>query len=303
MAEWSPPTVIKAAQVLAVASAARSDAVTLSGDWEMFADRLSDTSWEESSLHNTPCWQAGVWSPAFWVSQLSIVQYYRDLLSSKAVAPISRQAMLSASRAATLEQREASAADPPRRAKYQRAFVSALTSSTFSSPFTVTLAKRISSWGLQVPQAPGELSKRWDSLASELKTVRPSWRWATFKTLSGGWTTTARMHVLAPRKCVFGCTHAPDSFPHYLSCPVLLRLLWFPSTPLIQSTLAAWGLGPAAAYAVDPTSSMSLRSAISRIALAFHIYNKMKQFAARSSVTSESDLAAARSAAIVLQFR
>ena len=111
------------------------------------------------------------------------------------------------------------------------------------------------------------------------------------------------MHVLVQRKCAFGCPHAPDSFPHYLSCPALLRLLWFPSTPLIQSTLAAWGLGPAAAYADDPSSSMSLRATISRIGLAFHCYNKMKQTAiARSSVLSASDLTAARSAAIILHF-
>jgi len=74
MAEWAPPTVIKSVQVLAVASAARSAAITLAGDWELFADRLADTSWEETSLQNAPCWQAGAWSPPFWVSQRSIVQ-------------------------------------------------------------------------------------------------------------------------------------------------------------------------------------------------------------------------------------
>eukprot|EP00959_Pyramimonas_sp_CCMP1952_P438948 9189638-Pyramimonas_sp.AAC.1 len=61
--------------------------------------------------------------------------------------------------------------------------------------------------------------------------MRPSWRWATFKTLSGGWTTTARTHILQLRKCALGCTDAPDSFPHYFSCPALSRVLWLPDPP------------------------------------------------------------------------
>ena len=172
------------------------------------------------------------------------------------------------------------------------------------SPFTVTLAKRFSSWGLQAPSAPGELRTRWGSLANTLKHVRPSWRWATFKTLNGGWTTTARMHVLQLRKCAFGCAEAPDSFPHYLSCPALSRLLWLPDPPLIQSTLSAWGLGPAAAYAPGPKSQMSLPSTVSRIVLAFHIYNKMKNTArARVASVALADLTASRRAAIALLYR
>ena len=70
------------------------------------------------------------------VSQLSIVQFYRDLLSSKSQPPFNRLAMPSITRATILEQREASATVPPRRAKHQRALAAAITRSTFPSPFT-----------------------------------------------------------------------------------------------------------------------------------------------------------------------
>eukprot|EP00959_Pyramimonas_sp_CCMP1952_P417691 8751037-Pyramimonas_sp.AAC.1 len=100
MAGWSPPPVIQSAQVLAVASAARSAAVTLSGDWEPFADRLAELSWNGTTLQDAPRWQAGAWSPPFWSAQTSIVQSYRSLLSNAAQKPFSSQSLAAAARAA-----------------------------------------------------------------------------------------------------------------------------------------------------------------------------------------------------------
>ena len=188
----------------------------------------------------------------------------------------------------------------PRRPKVQREIATVLRRASFTSPFEITLRKRIDAWACSdQPISPAELSARWSALKTVLAEVRPSWRWASMKTFAGGWTTTARMHVLEQRCCVFGCARQPDSFPHYLSCPALLRLLWSPEPPLLQSTLTAWGLGPAAAYVPDPSDDLSLQRTVQRVVLAYHMYNKQKL----AEDSSPNVLAASLNAARALLFR
>ena len=64
------------------------------------------------------------------------------------------------------------------------------------------------------------------------------------------------------------------------------------------------GLGPEAAYAPDPTSPMSLPQTVSRIVLAFHLYNKIKNTArARTASVTSADVDASRRAALALLYK
>jgi len=51
--------------------------------------------------------------------------------------------------------------------------------------------------------------------------LRMSW----LKAITGGWTTTIRMHELYKWPCIFGCNDSRDEFNHYLLCPVLWQLV------------------------------------------------------------------------------
>eukprot|EP00959_Pyramimonas_sp_CCMP1952_P087052 1821180-Pyramimonas_sp.AAC.1 len=82
----------------------------------------------------------------------------------KRAAPFSAAAVAAANRAAAREPREAPAAEPPRRPKVQRAAAIALQRASFSSPFTVTLGKRIAAWGIRQPPSAPELATRWAAL-------------------------------------------------------------------------------------------------------------------------------------------
>ena len=46
-------------------------------------------------------------------------------------------------------------------------------------------------------------------------------RMCWFKTISGAWCTSVRLHSIMDRPCIFGCIDSKDELVHYLICPVL----------------------------------------------------------------------------------
>ena len=159
-----------------------------------------------------------------------------------------------------------------RRPRPQRILTRSLTSSLFPDSFPSLLARRIHAWLPHDPQIPvAELGRRWEELRSILDRSPPSWAWAHIKTLSGGWTTSARIPSATECQCLFGC-QAPDSFQHYLVCPRLLHLLAYPRGFLPACPLTRLGLGPVP----DNESEYPRQRCHHIVVLSFHIYHKLK---------------------------
>lgn len=134
-------------------------------------------------------------------------------------------------------------------------------------PLSQLLERRFRRWFPDPPPIRRlELEERWARLRDVLKKAAPSRTWAHLKTLAGAWITSARVGILTPKGCRFGCTHdnlgrevpAPDSIGHYLSCPRLAHLLALPRAIIPSGPIIRLGLGPASDYNVarefDPIS-------------------------------------------------
>eukprot|EP00959_Pyramimonas_sp_CCMP1952_P078095 1632488-Pyramimonas_sp.AAC.1 len=78
------------------------------------------------------------------------------------------------------------------------------------------------------------------------------------------------MHVRGSSSCLLGCLGEADAISHYLICPVLRRLLFFPSSLIHLLGLAVPNEYNAANCAVSRASALSL------CFLAFHNYHKAK---------------------------
>ena len=62
------------------------------------------------------------------------------------------------------------------------------------------------------------------ALLEVLRNVRPHTASCVFKSLIGGWTTSARMHEQIRLTCIFGCREQPDEINHYFVCSPLWQI-------------------------------------------------------------------------------
>ena len=62
------------------------------------------------------------------------------------------------------------------------------------------------------------------ALLEVLRNVRPHTASCVFKSLIGGWTTSARMHEHDRLACIFGCRDQPDEIRHYFTCSPLWQI-------------------------------------------------------------------------------
>eukprot|EP00959_Pyramimonas_sp_CCMP1952_P338755 7094155-Pyramimonas_sp.AAC.1 len=59
----------------------------------------------------------------------------------------------------------------------------------------------------------------WSEVQNVAKKFPPAFRHAIWRTLSGAWITSFRMHDREAKQCIFQCQGQPDSFVHYWCCP------------------------------------------------------------------------------------
>ena len=209
-------------------------------------------------------------SSVAWRRSVSIAEFFEQLLRG-GPAEVARAAWQRAEAAARLEIAEASAA--ARRPRPQRALSQSLSASLYPDSFPSLLARRIASWLPHAPPLPrADLTRRWEELRRVLVRSPPAWAWAHIKTLSGAWTTAARVPCEPPRRCLFGCPDASDDFAHYISCPRLLHLLALPRGFLPPCPLTRLGLGPSPDAEVEYPRARCHRVVV----LSFHIYHKLK---------------------------
>ena len=62
------------------------------------------------------------------------------------------------------------------------------------------------------------------ALLEVLRNVRPHTASCVFKSLIGGWTTSALMHEQIRLTCIFGCREQPDEINHYFVCSPLWQI-------------------------------------------------------------------------------
>ena len=84
-----------------------------------------------------------------------------------------------------------------------------------------------------------------DALRSYLCARRPRVRIGVLRSLTGGWTTSTRLHEVLRWKCVLGCPDG-DSIGHYIHCPrfrVAVRQFWrdVPSLGTVEDVMTPEG--------------------------------------------------------------
>ncbi|CAK0853083.1 unnamed protein product, partial [Prorocentrum cordatum] len=161
----------------------------------------------------------GAWSPPWWASKRAIAQYYGLVMGmfrtlprprpelDELPAPAPPALVEAARRAMADEELAAAAAVPTRKVKRQ------------------------------------ELRGRWLELRAALRAVRPSWLWSWLRTAADGWITSGRMHVVAPRPCIFGCD-AKGDLARYMNCEKLRSAVAAPAEPSeLKDGIVFLGLG------------------------------------------------------------
>ena len=137
-----------------------------------------------------------------------------------------------------------------------------LTSFAYPDKLEFLIGRRLRSW-FDCP-TPRNMRARWDLVREILCRAPPCVRWPYLKTISGGWTTTDRMHVTDTLwSCVFGCSH-PDCIAHYLKCPRLTYLVCRPRAVVSQCPPLRLKLGLPVQY---PAFDLTRENAILATAL------------------------------------
>ena len=124
----------------------------------------------------------------------------RPMLARLPVPPVVWRAVTVAREAMKQEERDAGRSMPQRKPKRQAAAMKCLRSYLYPEFFEELLARRLRRWGEDVP--PAVLRERWHDLRAVLTTLRPTWLWSWTRTATNPWTTSGRMHVIAPRTCL-----------------------------------------------------------------------------------------------------
>ncbi|CAK0870088.1 unnamed protein product, partial [Prorocentrum cordatum] len=168
----------------------------------------------------------GSWSPPWWTTQRAIVQNYGLVMDQfralphprpeldKLPAPVPPALVEAARRAMVDEELAAAAAAPPRKVKRQAAAMIALRGGLYDDRLDLLIGRRLRRWGIEISSE--ELRGRWLELRAVLRAARPSWLWSRLRAAANGWITSGRMHVIAPRPCIFGCD-AKDDLAHYMN--------------------------------------------------------------------------------------
>ena len=93
------------------------------------------------------------------------------------------------------------------------------------------------------------------------------------KTWSNAWSTTCRIHCTVQLTCVFGCQEAPDDLKHYVSCPVLWKVVGLDDLDLLpEGVVKRLSL-------LDPSFS-----SFKNVAKAFHLYNQARKHHSENGV-------------------
>ncbi|CAK0837813.1 unnamed protein product [Prorocentrum cordatum] len=213
MGAWCGPPAPMGLLPCSVGALLRAAAHTVRG-WVPTLHALHDAAVENLPLGSV---MKVSWSPPWWATKRSIVQNYGLVMDQCSALPHPRPVLdkvpapvptplIEAARSAMGDgEKTAAQAVPPRRIKRQ-------------ARLDQLIGRRLRRWGLEVPAE--ELRGRWLELPTELRAARPAWMRSWLRTVTNGWATSGRMHVIAPRPCIMGC-EARDDLSHYTARPVL----------------------------------------------------------------------------------
>ncbi|CAK0846388.1 unnamed protein product, partial [Prorocentrum cordatum] len=180
----------------------------------------------------------GSWSPPWWATKSSIVQNYglvMDLCGTlprprpafdKVPAPVPTTIIEAARIAMGDEEKEAA----------QAAAMRTIRDGLYEERFDQLIGRRPRRRGIEAPAE--ELRSRWLELRAALRAARPAWMRSRLRTISNGWITSGRMHVIAPRLRIMG-SEARDDLSHYIARPVLRGAV---AAPAEESELSSGAL-------------------------------------------------------------
>ncbi|CAK0849819.1 unnamed protein product, partial [Prorocentrum cordatum] len=186
-------------------------------DWAPTLRALHDTAAENPPLASV---LKGSWSPPRWATKRSIVQNYGLVMDKRGALPHPRPVIDRAPAPAPMPIIEAarSAMGDEEQVKRQAAAMRTIRDGLYEERLDQLIGRRLRRWSLEMPAE--ELRGRWLELRAELRAARPAWMWSRLRTITNGWITSGRMHVIAPRPCIMGY-EARDDLSHYMARPVL----------------------------------------------------------------------------------
>ena len=237
---------------LCLASRARAATETLQS-WRAMEKALRETAARCLSLEALGHGRA--W-PAFWEAR-PLATVLAEAAALLEVEPSLQSALLEA------EERRGEGRKP----RLQAALTRALAAPARRAALAARPRERLRKW-FSVPSL-SLASLDLDSLRSFLDSLPPAWRWALFKTWTGGWVTDTRLRN-PQLGCLLGCSGALDSLSHYITCSrmdeLLTRVSGCPAPSDLLARLALVG------HSTDAARMMVMR---------FHLHRHLHQLRKR----------------------